>query len=1001
MSVLQHYYTSFVNPETGSAGFQVKGRSPRISPEVEAIITRLIAYRIPPTMDERAIQQHPVALRYYYKDQHECILLCSQSNGSDENGRPGNFFAHTLVLEPEIFTTTPPIFYWGSSFWVKKDTGGRPQMNVLPELRSFEEESSLDIERVWNFLASAKRKTQFRKLMSAVVHSNKTLRRIVIIDTAEHVALWIAAVSCMLPPDYRPLLSFATYHHDPYQGQFMITGTTSDSSFRNSTEEYITYFVLNTETDAISEVKASLYADLIADCTRPDLYEARILPLFALAMRRFPRPDSINEQLDLLARYATLIGEQSERVLTPDELSAIDLVLTGFEELPTYEEDDVADLKRLGPILENALLRLQSSDEKTLRDEVSKSYMRIFKLLEKHQVTTAESVLRALQEFTKRLISGEANIVSSIQTLQQAHTNQAFQETFERTEYLQFLNNCARRADANGLQLAWQYLGRYLKPDPHIEGFLLNSLQVLSDLWDNKQNSQASALFDAMKQAMQGREEAWLALAVNGDIGSVDRALKRFYCKLVHPLDLNARLPYRTIMQRAYERIIVIEIEYDVAMAGVQDMLATVVRWVRYARVQKIEPISLVIERGLKSLQKHCPSEQWPSLAPSILESKDLIPLPSEWENNLVEAATMGLSLSRFSPTDIEFYRKYQNRDGLSDQKKTVMAGIVAMSTGQLDVTLADRLHQYFKAMTAMDAYYAEVNAFIREFFKTRFTADAHRLMLNALFRWNFHESFWQAYDAATTKLLTQSSSAGRIIDLLSCWFALSPQELRPPYVLQAFFVRLPRFLEETRKKGDRGFAILVRDFNARGIICSWYQAMQPCFAERRGVLAAIGQNIGQLPRLFAGQQGDKEIQIQEAKEREGRLRLFDLEVGKLFEGSIREAHQQNVAKLYTTEGREPFWSSYWDHFEAQLVSRRAQPVLDILSFWFDEAFETLNETPYAAQEFFLGCSETFDVVRKVKEFRETARELQATWTVPQNRERYPWYPIVKHFFSV
>src|SRR5437660_946612 len=179
MSVRQQYYTSFVNPETGSAGFQIKAMSEGISPEAHAIITRLIAYRIPPSLDERAIRQHPVALRYYYKDPQECILLCSQSNGSDENGRPGNFFAHTLVLEPEIFTTTPPIFYWESSFWLKQDKGNRRPMHVLPALHSFDEEPSLDMERVWNFLASAKRKKQFLKLMSAVVHCNRTLRRIV------------------------------------------------------------------------------------------------------------------------------------------------------------------------------------------------------------------------------------------------------------------------------------------------------------------------------------------------------------------------------------------------------------------------------------------------------------------------------------------------------------------------------------------------------------------------------------------------------------------------------------------------------------------------------------------------------------------------------------------------------------------------------------------------------------------------------------------------------
>src|SRR5436309_313250 len=120
MSVLQHYYTSCVHSQTNFAGFQVKAMSPGILSETQALIARLIAYSIPATLDERAIQSHPVALRYYYKSPQECILLCSQSNGDDESGRPGNFFAHTLILEPEMFKSIPPIFYWQSAFWIKQ-----------------------------------------------------------------------------------------------------------------------------------------------------------------------------------------------------------------------------------------------------------------------------------------------------------------------------------------------------------------------------------------------------------------------------------------------------------------------------------------------------------------------------------------------------------------------------------------------------------------------------------------------------------------------------------------------------------------------------------------------------------------------------------------------------------------------------------------------------------------------------------------------------------------
>lgn len=363
MSVLQYYYTSFVHPQTNRAGFQIKAMSPGIPPDTQTLIAHLISYNIPPTLDVRGCPAHPVALRYFYHHPSECILLCSQSNGDDESGRPGNFFAHVLILEPEMFKTIPPIFYWQSAFWLKYDTEVRSQPDVLPILSAFEEMPSLDVERVWSFLASTAHNDHFHRLMSAVVHCHKTLRRVVIVDTADHVALWVAAVSCLLPPDYRPLLSFATYHHDPRQGQFMITGTTSDSSFPNVAENYFTYFVVNTETNSIGDVEPSLYAKLVANTASSDQYEAQVLPFFALVVRRFPhliqqvgQVELIKsfEQLDMFALYYMLVEQQPERALSDDEMQVIDFALTGFEQLRVYNDDDIIDLQALKNALDQA-----------------------------------------------------------------------------------------------------------------------------------------------------------------------------------------------------------------------------------------------------------------------------------------------------------------------------------------------------------------------------------------------------------------------------------------------------------------------------------------------------------------------------------------------------------------------------------------------------------------------------------------------------------------------
>lgn len=357
MKVLQQYFTSYRDKETSSTGFQVKGESPGISASLKAQIARLISYRIPPSLNEQDIASHPVALRYYYIGPDQSILLCSQSCGQDPNGRPGNFFAHTLVLEPEIFTSIPPIFYWKSPLWRHEDDESASKKTSLPVIEDFADiDPSLDIEEVWSFLAQGERRVMLYKLLCAVIDFSKSHRRIVILDSIDNIAYWIAAVSCLLPPAYRPLLSFATYHHEPQQGHYLITGVTGDSSFRTTPDNYASYFILNAETGVTSAVPASPYARMAADAAQPDLYESQLLVMFTDYARRFPTSTSIDEQLDLLALYTQIQFQapRSEAALEDGELQAIHVALSSFEGLPTFAQEDIHELRHLQQVLSQA-----------------------------------------------------------------------------------------------------------------------------------------------------------------------------------------------------------------------------------------------------------------------------------------------------------------------------------------------------------------------------------------------------------------------------------------------------------------------------------------------------------------------------------------------------------------------------------------------------------------------------------------------------------------------
>jgi hypothetical protein len=237
---------------------------------------------------------------------------------------PGNFFAHALIAELSLFTTIPPIFYWKSSFWRKEDKQTRTILEQLTDLPDPE----LDFDEMWHFLGREGYLEKLFKMMCAVVDGVKSHRRVIIIDSNEHVALWVAAISCMLPPAYRSLLSFTTYHHDPYQSQFFITGTPPSAQFHLSPNDYTSYFVLNIPENKISDIdetlaENSLYAQLVRNFAAPEKYESEMLDFFSKYASRFPHPTALDEQLNLIALYARIMREDGSVSLTENKRKAI------------------------------------------------------------------------------------------------------------------------------------------------------------------------------------------------------------------------------------------------------------------------------------------------------------------------------------------------------------------------------------------------------------------------------------------------------------------------------------------------------------------------------------------------------------------------------------------------------------------------------------------------------------------------------------------------------
>ena len=970
MEILQHYYTSYTNRETGSAGFQAKAMSPGIPFNIQTIIARLIAYRIPPTLDEHALDTHPIALRYSYQDAQQSIFLCSQSNGNDENGRPGNFFAHTLVMEPTIFSSIPPILYWKSPFWCTRDPESRSNIASLPIIEEFEAvPAPLDVEPVWNFLAQRNRQELLYKLMCAVIHSSKTQRRIVILDTTENIVWWIVAVSCYLPPAYRPLLTFATYHHDPYQAQFLITGTTPDSSFRDSAEEHLSFFVLNAITGTTSTVEPSVYAKLVAESAQLDSYEANVVSLFTTSYVQRLAPTAIDEQLDLLALYAGIHSGQRQGPLTEQEIQAVHAALTTLEEWEVKQED-IDELKTLRPILWEAY---KAQEEIALLIE----HDRVAALLRKHKIPTEEIVEDELYYFTELLMRGATNekVLASFEKLKQSYGEGSVAKILNRPKYLNKVHQLlVRKASEHGLQNIWRYLGAFIKPSEASQQFLLVSLSMIDDLIRNERVAEKQVLLQTMWQAMKGCEQDWLRLAVKQHNAISKDVLEAFYYYFASALDLAQRTSYREIVYTVDSGVTKYEIQQDITNAGSTKALAVLEAWVHYGSTVRYDRSKLV-QFALNKLKRISSPEQWSGFAPDILMNSTFAPLPEVLEREIVLLVLSQATLSQFSDSSLPLYKKYVDYEGVSDDTKMRISAILAITTGMLHEQLAQQLYAYTKTLSLQE--YGEVVArCVPEFFCHPFTYETHHNIVAALLTWKYGytnaDSFWSIYWQVFTNMLLLPTAAEQAAEFLNFWFTTTPDQFKQTYVVQYFLFTLPAILSNLQKQ--RGFQETLQRLNGVTSHYPWHSAVQELLVERKNVLAVFGQSMfSQLQRRLVTSSNVKEAQEAQTREQQE----FEMKMIRLFKDKKAFEYHHKLAEVYTMYSHKQFWAMYWKQFIELFVSHDIDFTLALLSFWFNDSFDVLGDAPYIAQEFFLGLSEALEEAKKEKGFREAVRNLQ------------------------
>lgn len=211
----QLYYTSAEKRLDGQSGFGVLAKTSGLSEADVQAIGVYNHYHRPADFDEAGDPASaPQSLSFYGMGAGRYAMTNASYVGTDYTGRPGNFFAHTVVCTVDELGPIDgtPVSLQDHPFWVRWQSMGP---GVPAELDGLPALASPTAATIAPFISARSARACFAVILQALVERETRGRRVVLIGAPDLVSKWVFAVCAVLPAPLRLALTFSTYQRDP------------------------------------------------------------------------------------------------------------------------------------------------------------------------------------------------------------------------------------------------------------------------------------------------------------------------------------------------------------------------------------------------------------------------------------------------------------------------------------------------------------------------------------------------------------------------------------------------------------------------------------------------------------------------------------------------------------------------------------------------------------------------------------------------------------------
>lgn len=811
MSIRQLYYTSAKHPQTNVGGFQAIAATPNMPRDERNILNGMMSYAIPPHLQQADIASHPVALRYMAIDGRRGALVCSQSVGTDENSRPGNYFAHALVGDVNDLTrgeTIPPITHWGSTFWQREHTTADLD---LPELTGLTSNAAFDYEAVFDFMKSGQRTKLLRSMLSAIAGGQS---RIILKDTPDNIVQWIYAVSLALPSRLRSFLSFSTYSHDPQNSIFLLTGILPEQMVAGP------HWLLDGLNQTAPTMPAASWGDFVTAYFTEAEYPNEVLPLL----------DWMNVRL----RTVTTI---------PATLNAI----TDFERAArkgTLNADWPVIVAGVQAVADTIPQQAQPQDQRDVEKGIDL-------LMQALKATPDEGLVRPLSQLALSMKSVTPPLVAQALVIA---VNMGLRPIAKRIAHLlQEVGGTASLASdavlaavdittADSATLFWELIA----PHANLTTADVNTIRAVAhpSLRTHDESvaaggpaaEQAERLLTLMAAIMREQPKMLLPLISEYKLDHPDNtAFDRLYYAAVEKLTPQQRLQdYWRVYWDQFDHLAITELRFDLRNKRSTDDKAD----------RLLEWLNAMEANWRRDMLDVALAELWPDVDRQrfgnrlIAEPIARANLKADWYKQLLEAALLTALIDFPDQRTQQDYESFEQEVPIGPIYAAVFEGSLALARKNLHYEVAGHIYERFVQLQDAGIYAHEANRLMETFLPLGHAQ--HLQLIRATFASNWRDTFWELYGEAVRRLLLDAGNAEQTAIVLDFWFRHAAElYTERPFVVPEFFLQLPGLL--TSLRSDRAYKRVEQAFENACVPMPWYHVIGEIFSKgRRGRLGGL-----------------------------------------------------------------------------------------------------------------------------------------------------------------